>query len=378
MNEVKKKIKITHISRYAFPHIGGIEAVISQINESLPNEDFEKEVLCCSNTEKSAIENDTKYTRCRYLFDFAANSISPQLFFKMMFLKTDIIHFHMPVIQNVIIWFILYHLGLLKYKKMIVTYHGAIVGYDKYMKPFWGLYRYFFKKADLIHVLSPNVINSDKILQMNKEKCVVIPYGVDIPKDTDYLEKEILDFKSSFNNQKIILCLGRLARMKGIINVIKAMEFVNNALLLIVGDGPLKKDFETYISINKLNTKVKLFGSIADLHKKAILINSSEILVLASESKSESFGIVLLEAMKFAKPVINTNLGTGVNYVSIDGETGLTVEPANVKQLAEAINKLINDDELLFKYGQNAKKRVQKIFDLEKIKKKYIQLYTKI
>ena len=89
----EKKIKITHIARFAYPHIGGIEAVIEQINESLPNEEFEKEVICCSNTDKSSIEKGVKYTRCKYLFDFAANSISPQLFFKLMFLKTDIIHF---------------------------------------------------------------------------------------------------------------------------------------------------------------------------------------------------------------------------------------------------------------------------------------------
>ena len=118
--EKNKKTKITHITRFAYPHIGGVEAVIKQINESLPDEEFEKEVFCCSNTEKSSFENSVKYNRCRYLFDFAANSISPQLFFRMVGLKTDIIHFHMPVIQNVVIWFILYHLGLIKYKKNVL------------------------------------------------------------------------------------------------------------------------------------------------------------------------------------------------------------------------------------------------------------------
>ena len=81
------KIKITHIARFAHPHIGGIEAVINQINDSLPNEEFEKEVFCCSNTDKSTVENGVKYNRCKYLFDFAANSVSPQLFFQLMLLK---------------------------------------------------------------------------------------------------------------------------------------------------------------------------------------------------------------------------------------------------------------------------------------------------
>lgn len=139
-----KKVKITHITRFAKPHIGGVEAVIEQINESLPNDKFEKEVFCCSKTEKSSVENGVKYNRFGYLFDFAANSISPQLFFGMLGLKTDIIHFHMPVIQNVVIWFILYHLGLIRYKKMQITYHSDVVGYDNIMKYFVPLYKLSF------------------------------------------------------------------------------------------------------------------------------------------------------------------------------------------------------------------------------------------
>lgn len=73
-----KRTKITHVFRYAYPHVGGIENVINQINELLPNEEFEKEVLCCSNTEKSSIENGVRYVRCKYLFEFASNNISPK------------------------------------------------------------------------------------------------------------------------------------------------------------------------------------------------------------------------------------------------------------------------------------------------------------
>ena len=54
----QEKTKITHVAKYAYPHIGGIEAVIEQINNALPNEKFEKEVICCSNTEKSSFENN--------------------------------------------------------------------------------------------------------------------------------------------------------------------------------------------------------------------------------------------------------------------------------------------------------------------------------
>jgi len=368
----KKKIKVTQVSRFAPPYIGGIESVIKQINDSLSNEEFEKEVFCCSNSEKSSVENGVKYNRFKYLFDFAANSISPQLFFGMMGLKTDIIHFHMPVIQNVVIWFILYHLGLLRYKKMFITYHGSLVGYEKYMKPFWGLYKYFYKKADKIQVLSPNVIDSDPILTPHRNKCVIIPYGIDT--NVELYQDEVQKIKEQYPNKKIILCCGRLVNLKGFQYVIEAMKKVENAVLLIMGDGPLMNSFEAYIDENNLKNKVILLGAVSDKKQKEIYYQACDIFVLSSTK--ESFGIVQLEAMKYGKPIINTNLGTGVNYVSVDKETGLTVEPEYVEQLTKAITELLSNEVLCLQYGRNARKRVEELFEITKIKNDYEGLYT--
>lgn len=366
------KTKVTHITRFAYPHIGGLEAVISQINESLPDEDFEKEVYCCSNTEKSSIENGVKYNRFRYLFDFAANSISPQLFFGMIGLKTDIIHFHMPVIQNVVIWFILYHLGLLKYKKMFVTYHSDVVGYDKIMRPFVPLYRYFLSKADKIHVLSPNIIESSNMLHAVKDKCAVIPQGISVEDKSN--EKKVNEIREKYAGKKIIFSLGRLVKYKGFIYGIEVMKKVDNVIYLIGGSGPLKENFENYIKENQLENKVILLGRVNDKDLDNYY-KACDIYLFPSIMQSEAFGIVQLEAMRYGKPVINTNLGTGVNYVSIDGETGLTVEPANSEQLAKAINELLNNDELRLQYGRNARKRVEELFNISKIIYEYLNLY---
>ena len=80
-------------------------------------------------------------------------------------------------------------------------------------------------------------------------------------------------------------------------------------------------------------------------------------------AKSEAFGIVQLEAMVYGKPVINTSLPSGVPYVSIDGETGLTVPPSDVKALARAITRLAEDKTLREKLGKNAAVRVYKNFN---------------
>lgn len=363
------KTKITHITRYAYPHIGGIEAVISQINDSLPNEDFEKEVLCCSNTEKSSFENGVKYNRCKFLFEFAANTISPEFIWKLSKVDTDILHYHMPFIFAVIAHFI----ARPKYKKLYITYHSDIVGYDKIMKPFWFIYKKFIEQADKIHVLSPNIIESSKIINPYKEKCVVIPQGINLEDKSD--NEKVNRIKEKYKGRKILFSLGRLVKYKGFIFGIEAMKKVDNAIYLIGGSGPLKEDFENYIKANLLEDKVELLDRIED-NDLDNYYKACDIYLFPSIMQSEAFGIVQLEAMKYSKPVINTNLGTGVNYVSIHKVTGLTVEPKNSDELANAINKLLNDDNLRETLGQNAKKRVKEVFDIKTNKNKYKELYN--
>lgn len=362
------KTKITHVTRYAYPHVGGIEAVISQINESLPDDEFEEEVLCCANTEKSSIDNGIKYNRCKFLFEFAANTISPEFIWKLSKVNTDIIHYHMPFIFAVIAHFV----ARPKYRKMYITYHSDIIGYDKIMKPFWLIYKKFLQQADKIHVLSPNIIESSKLLNQFKEKCIVIPQCISIK--CDYDEEKVQEIKNKYFDKKIIFSLGRLVKYKGFIYGIKAMKYVDNAVYLIGGTGPLKEELQHYIQENNLEEKVFLLGYIPN-EELNNYYKACDIYLFPSIMQSEAFGIVQLEAMKFAKPVINTNLGTGVNYVSLDGETGLTVEPKNIEELAKAINKLLNDDNLRETMGKCSKLRIDKIFNLDRIRVKYLNLY---
>lgn len=356
-----------HVSRYAYPHIGGIEAVISQINRSLPDEDYEKEVLCCSNSDESSIDDGVKYSRCKYLFEFAANTISPEFIWKLSRVDTDIIHYHMPFIFAVIAHFI----ARPKYKKMYITYHSDIIGYDKIMKPFWGIYKKFLEQADKIHVLSPNIIESSQMIKPYKDKCVVIPQGISVENIFD--NEKVQKVKKQYSNKKILFSLGRLVKYKGFIYGIEAMKNVEDAVYLIGGSGPLAEEFEKYIKENNLSEKVIMLGRISD-EDVALYYQACDIYLLPSVMQSEAFGIVQLEAMRCGKPVINTNLGTGVNYVSINNETGLTVEPAKSDELSNAINILLKDDLLRKKLGQNARKRVEALFDIDKIEAQYMNL----
>jgi len=93
---------------------------------------------------------------------------------------------------------------------------------------------------------------------------------------------------------------------------------------------------------------------------------------------NEAFGIAQLEAMAYGKPVINSNLPTGVPWVSMHEETGLTVPVGGVKQLSDAIRRLVIDDELRERLGKQARKRVEAIFSDEKVLTGLSRIYEKL
>jgi rhamnosyl/mannosyltransferase len=367
-------MKVFQVVKLYYPWIGGVEKVVQQIAEGLNRKDnFEIEVLCCDHEKKEKEEeiNGVKIHRASSFGIFWGMPISFDFFrlFKRLSKKVDIIDFHHP--------FPLGDLAIFLFRpkaKLVVHYHSDIVRQrilEFFFKPF---ILSTLKKAEKIIVSNPNLIESSLYLQKFKEKCEVVPFGVDLEKFKKFDLEKVQKIKEKYGN--FVLFVGRLNYYKGLRYLIEAMKDVK-ANLVIIGEGPEKSNLISQISKLKLENEIFLLP----FQPEEELINfyhACDVFVLPSIFKSEAFGLVLIEAMACGKPVISTELGTGTSFVNRDGVTGFVVPPRNAKALAEAINKILSDKELAQKFGKNAQNLVIENFSLQKMIEKTKSIYKEV
>lgn len=165
-----------------------------------------------------------------------------------------------------------------------------------------------------------------------------------------------LDCIEKKKKQKIILAVGRLDKQKGFDNLIYAFSKLQNNdwTLCIAGDGEEKNNLEHLAkTLNVLN--IEFLGNRKDIYD---WYAKSSIFVLSS--KKEGFPNVLLEAMANSCAVVSFDCPSGPAEIIEDGKNGILVENQNIEKLTEAMQRLINDDNLRETFSKEASKAIEK------------------
>jgi rhamnosyl/mannosyltransferase len=352
-------MKILQINKLYYPVIGGIETVVKNIAEGLNNNNnISIDILACENkgVRKEELINGIKVYKSASIGKALGMPLSID-FFKLFFkIKNDydlfIIHYPFPL-ASILTPFI-------PKEKLIIYYHCDIIRQKIFRIPFLPFINFSLKRAKKIIVSGKNIINSSSLLKKYADKCEVIPFGINVDFiDEDYVEAKKI--KSKYLPSKIILSIGRLVYYKGFEYAIKSMVSVE-AKLLIIGEGPELEKLNNLIIDLKIEDKVYI---ISPQPRLAPFLLASDIFLFPSTERSEAFGLVQIEAMAAGLPIINTYLNTAVEEVSLNEITGLTIKPKNTNAISEAINKLLNNEPIIIKYGENSKKRYQEFFTKE-------------
>ncbi len=356
-----RKLRILEVNKFYFPHIGGIETVIEQRAAYFSGlADVEAKVLVCQEKGKGCTEtiDGTEITRAGSLGTYFSCPLSFEFLwkFRKMAKWADVIEFHTP--------FPLGDLALLLsgYRgRVVIAWHSDVIKQKKLLRFYKPILHRFLKRADAIITATQGHIDSSSFLPEFREKCHIIPYGLD---EKPYRSAEVFPILTrqcgNFGFVKFLF-VGRLVYYKGVDVLLDAFRKVRGCELFICGTGPLEEELKAKAA----DLPVHFLGRLTDEELKSAFADC-DVFVLPSVENSEAFGIVQQEAMVYGKPVINTSIPTGVPYVSIHGETGLTVPPRDVDALAQAITTLAKDVPLRRKYGVNARKRVLTEYDYQK------------
>lgn len=221
------------------------------------------------------------------------------------------------------------------------------------------------------------VPNSQAVIQMVQQLYAVAqdkPYQT-IPHGIEPVEEELVaPFPLERPPAQLrVLYVGRLERRKGIQALFQAIPAVleksPNALFLIAGqdnsqhDGFQRRTGYTYpdffaAQYPRWRERVKFLGEVSD-EEKNDLYRTCDLFV--APSLYESFGLIYLEAMNYAKPVIGCRAG-GIPEVVEDGVNGLLVEPDAATPLAEAILSLLTAPDRLYEMGVAGRQRLLERF----------------
>ncbi len=368
-------MKVVQLSKLYFPWIGGIENVVKQISEGLSDR-IEMIVYTCQPKGKREYDeiNDVKVIRESSLGIFFSMPVSiPYIFRLRKYIRdADIIHIHEP--------FPLADLSLILsgFKgKIIISWHGDIIKQKRLVKLVKPFINYTLKRADEIFVSSIQIAENSTFLCKYKEKCIEIPLGINISEYENIERKPVLSDLLINKSNKKVLFVGRLVYFKGVHILIEAFKNINGAELFIVGGGVMEQQLLDKAKDFNLLKKIHFLGVKSGNDLKEIFADC-DFLVFPSINTSESFGIVQLEAMVYGKPVINTDLPTGVPSVSVHNKTGLTVAAGNSDELHDAIQTLVDCDDMRELFGNNAKERVYEKYSLSVMLNNVYDEYKKV
>lgn len=282
--------------------------------------------------------------------------------------KPDIIHAHMCFPDG--------YAAMKLSKKFQIPYIITVRGTDllniKKFKRVKRIMLEILSKAN--RVIFPSIRIANQFQEYYSEDKDIIPNGIDV---NDFENLNSLIFPE-LSNKRIIVSVSTLNRDKGIAINIKAMaeliKIYDDIHYIIVGDGAEKNNLIDLVKNLKLGAHITFAGKVD--HKTALeyiaLCN-----IFSLPGWNETFGLVYLEAMYLKKPIVAT-FNDGIDGAAKDGTHGFFAHAQNVKEVTNALHKLLSSSELTVKMGLNGHDEVLRNYTWSKHAEKISKVYQQV
>jgi len=366
-----RRPRVLHVGKFYPPHMGGIETHLQTLCREL-NKSVDLRVVVASDDNRKTEEpvEGVEVVRVPTWLTLASTPLCPGMIAEIRRSEADIVHIHLPNPMAVLAYLASGHKG-----HLVVTYHSDTVRQKVLGALFEPFLHRALRRSSAIIATSPDYRRTSTALARYLDRCEVVPYGIAVEQFERCDPAAVAQLRSRFGD-RLVISVGRLVYYKGFEYLIRAMSQVNGRLL-IVGDGPLRGKLQELAHGLGLDDKVIFAGEIQN-EQVIPYYHAANVFALASVARSEAFGIVQIEAMAVGLPVVNTSLDSGVPFVSLHGETGLTVPPEEPDALAAAINSLLDDPQLRRTFGSAARLRARKEFSLQTMTDRTLALYEAV
>ena len=208
-----------------------------------------------------------------------------------------------------------------------------------------------------------------------RDKVRVIPLGIEESSYPKRGDDGIFQRLGLGEGEPFFLFIGVLRYYKGLQFLVQAAKGLV-ARVVIAGSGP--KQAELVSLAAQAGAGNVVFAGQVSVAEKVALLQHCRALVLPSHLRSEAYGMVLVEAAMFGRPMISCEIGTGTSYVNAHEETGFVVAPESPAELRRAMRMLLADDALAAGMGGAARARYERLFSGPALGRAYSELFREV
>lgn len=376
--------RIAHVSATFPPYQGGTGNVCFHNAHELAKRGHKVHVFTAGTTgapEQEMLDGVTVH-RLKPLFRIGNAPALPGLLPALR--NFDIIHLHYPFILGAE----LVRLASVMYRKpVVISFHNDLIG-DGARAWIFAIYQHLsaliaVRAAACLCAVSHDHYFSSVLyrsLRGWKRRVVELPNGVDTdrfhPSSTSDAIRERLGIPVEVKLVLFVAALDRAHHFKGLGTLLKAMHALPpNVWLLVVGDGDLRHTYEQQAAIEGIAERTIFAGRIAH-EDTPPYFRSADVTVLPS-SPPESFGLVLIESMSCGTPVIASDIPGVRTVVEHEGD-GLLIQQNSPKALAEAVLRLIGNEESCQIMGKHGRVKVADRYSWPSIGQRLEAIYEQV
>ena len=367
-------MKVVHVFKDFYPPTtGGIEQHMQVLCAGLARY-ADVTVLVPSRSRRRIEErlDGVRVIRVPELGRYFSAPLCPTMPAELRRLAPDLVHLHFPNPTGDLAYLLSDSRA-----RVVMTYHADVIRRSRLLRLYRPVFRLLAPHVRRTIVTSNQYLDSSAFLASQRDGCTVIPFGIDLDAFTPRIgEVDQVQALRRRQGARIVLSLGVLRYYKGLEVLIRAMAHVTGRLL-IAGRGPQRAGLEALTRDLGLADRIMYLGEVSESQRRCLL-HACDVFVLPSIDRSEAFGIAQLEAMACGKPVVSSDLPTGIRLVNQHAVTGLLVPPADPDALAEALNTLLEDDVLRAGLGKAARLRVEQEFTAERMIARTLALYEDV